>query len=459
MCAYEVRSSTAERLDAVLGQMQALGRVPSVSAGVVRGGDLAWCGGVGGVSGDVRPGPDVQYRIGSITKTFEAVLVLRLWCEGLVRLDDRVDRFITDTPFGDRTVQQLLTHTGGLSAEPPGSWWERSEGVDGDRMRRLWSRDQVVDRAGRGHHYSNLGFGVLGELVEKVRGGAWFEVLDDEVLRPLGMSRTSLVPSAESVRGWAVHPYADVLMSERVVETGWMAPAGQLWSTVTDLAVWTRFLGGGFGGILPDEVVTQMWEPQAVSDGSSWDSASGLGLQLRRHQGERFVGHGGSMPGFQAGLWVAPVSGTGVVWLSNATTASPGAPGGLRLWEVFEECEPARRKPWRPVEAVDADALALTGQWFWGTSVGVMRVEADGALRLEGVSGMMPSARFRRVGDDVWRGDGQYFTAELLRVVRRDDGEVSHLDVGTFVLTRSPYEPADVIPGGIVEGWPRRTVS
>ena len=91
---------------------------------------------------------------------------------------------------------------------------------------------------------------------------------------------------------------------------------------------------------------------------------------------------------------MAPVSGTGVVWLSNATTASPGAPGGLRLWEVFEECEPARRKPWRPVEAVDADALALTGQWFWGTSVGVMRVEADGALRLEGVSGMMPSRGF-----------------------------------------------------------------
>ena len=123
MCAYEVRSSTAERLDAVLGQMQALGRVPSVSAGVVRGGDLAWCGGVGGVSGEFDPGPDVQYRIGSITKTFVAVWCCVLWCEGLVRLDDRVDRFITDTPFGDRTVQQLLTHTGGLSAEPPGSWW------------------------------------------------------------------------------------------------------------------------------------------------------------------------------------------------------------------------------------------------------------------------------------------------------------------------------------------------
>ena len=55
-----------------------------------------------------------------------------------------------------------------------------------------------------------------------MRGGAWFEVLDDEVLRPLG--NEPYVPGAVGGvgSGWAVHPYADVLMSERVVETGWM---------------------------------------------------------------------------------------------------------------------------------------------------------------------------------------------------------------------------------------------
>lgn len=456
MCADVVREQTAERLDSVLARMQSVGRLPSVSAGVVRGDGLVWSGAVGGVDGDVDPGAEVQYRIGSITKTFVAVLVLRLWHQGRLELGDRVDRFVPDTPFGDRTVQQLLTHTGGLSAEPPGPWWERSPGVSGEAMRAAWSGEQVLDRAGRAHHYSNLGFAVLGELVERVHERAWFEVLSAEVLEPLGMAATSLVPLGSAVRGWAVHPYADVLMPERVAETGWMAPAGQLWSTVADLARWVRFLAGDTGGVLPVEVVKQMREPQAVSDRVSWDEAAGLGVQLRRRGGVAFVGHGGSMPGFQAGLWVQPESRTGVVWLHNATTASPGGPGGLRLWEVLEECEPAAVRPWRPVEAVDADALALTGQWFWGPSVGVIRVLADGRLALEGVSGMMPSARFRREGVDVWRGEGAYFTGELLRVVRGVDGGVSHLDVGTFVLTRAPYEPGEVVPGGVIDGWPTR---
>ena len=454
MCADVVREQTAGRLDGVLARMQSVGRLPSVSAGVVRGDGLVWSGAVGGVADDVAPGVDVQYRIGSITKTFVAVLVLRLWCEGRLQLGDRVDRFVSDTPFGDRTVHQLLTHTGGLSAEPPGSWWERSAGVSGDQMRAAWSSEQVVDRAGRGHHYSNLGFAVLGEVVGTVRGMPWFEALSGEVLEPLGMTGTSLLPSGRAVRGWAVHPYADVLMPERVVETGWMAPAGQLWSTVSDLSRWVRFLAGDTAGVLPDDVVAQMGEPQAVSDRDSWDQAAGLGVQLMRRGGFEFVGHGGSMPGFQAGLWTHRPSKTGVVWLQNATTASPGGPSGLRLWEVLEECEPAPVKPWRPVPAVAADALELTGQWFWGTSVGVMRVSGDGCLMLEGVSGMMPSSRFRREGVDAWRGENDYFRREVLRVVRGPDGEVSHLDVGTFVLTRSPYEPGPVVPGGLVDGWP-----
>jgi len=456
MCADVVKESTAARLNEQLSRSQSVGRMPSVVAGLVRGDGLVWTGTAGGVAGDVAPGVDVQYRIGSITKTFVAVLVMRLREDGLIALNDRVDRWVPDTPFGDRTVRQLLSHTGGLSAEPPGSWWERSPGLSGERIRRDWSADQVVDEAGRRHHYSNLGFAVLGELVQRRRGASWFEVLSEEVLRPLGMTRTTLTPQGPAVSGWAVHPYAEVIMPERVQETGWMAPAGQLWSTVSDLGRWVRFIAGDTGGVLPASVVARMREPQAVTDGDAWTSGQGLGLQLARHAGARLAGHGGSMPGFQAGLWVDPGTGTGVVQLVNCTTVSPGAGGGLRLWELLSECEPAPVRPWSPAAAVDADALALTGQWFWGTSVGVIRVDADGCLVLESVSGMMPTSRFTRIEGDRWRGDGAYFTDEVLRVERDADGRVTCLNVGTFVLTRAPYQPAELIPGGVETGWPTR---
>jgi CubicO group peptidase (beta-lactamase class C family) len=103
-------------------------RLPSVTAGLVRGGALVWAGGCGGVDGTV-PGCDVQYRCGSITKTFVAVAVLRLRDAGRVDLCDPVGRHIDAGAAAGLTVGQLLSHTSGVRAETAGPWWERTAGV------------------------------------------------------------------------------------------------------------------------------------------------------------------------------------------------------------------------------------------------------------------------------------------------------------------------------------------
>src|SRR4051795_6020353 len=101
------------------------GRARSFVAGVVRDGGLAWSAGRGDVA---EPHTDVQYRLGSISKTVTAVVVLRLRDEGLLHLDDPLERHLPGTPFGDRTIGQLLSHLAGASAESPGGWWERTPG-------------------------------------------------------------------------------------------------------------------------------------------------------------------------------------------------------------------------------------------------------------------------------------------------------------------------------------------
>src|SRR3954464_4920464 len=95
-----VLPTTARALLAQLARVQRDGRAPSVVAGVVRGGALAGSAGRGDVPG---PPTDGAYRLGSISKTVPAVVVLRLRDEGRLHLDDQLDRHLPGTPFGDRT--------------------------------------------------------------------------------------------------------------------------------------------------------------------------------------------------------------------------------------------------------------------------------------------------------------------------------------------------------------------
>lgn len=444
---------TARRLDRSAAIRQASGRVPSLVTGLVRDGELVWsCG-----RGTFAPGADpleVQYRIGSITKTFVAVAVLRLRDAGRLRLTDPIGDHVPGTPFADRTVAELLTHTAGLSAELPGSWWERSPGPDREGLHAAMRTGTVLDRQGRVVHYSNLGFAVLGQLVERLTDRVWHEVVTDEILAPLGMGRTTALPVAPLATGYAVHPHADVLLPEAVQDTKAMGPAGQLWSTVPDLARWAAFIGGDTGDVLAADTLEEMCEPIALMDGVDWTRARGLGLEMTRERGRVLVGHGGSMPGFQAGIRVDRATRTGVVSVLNATTAG-AAEEAEDPFDVLEECEPRLPEPWVATESVPADLLALTGSWFWGTSEGVLRVLPDGGLRLDHVSGMLSASGFRPSGEDTWTGLGGYFRGETLRATRDADGTPRHLDIGTFVLTRRPYEPGDVIPGGMdAGGWP-----
>lgn len=447
---------TADLLLHRLARAQVAGRLPSVVAGVVRGGSLLWSAGRGFVDG-TEPDADVQYRIGSITKPLTALLVMRLRDEGLVGLSDALDRHVPGTPFGDRTVGQLLSHTAGLQAETAGPWWERTAGGPFDAL--VAPLDgAALHRAGRRFHYSNLGFAVLGELVAQVRGRPWGDCLRVEVLEPLGMRRTSLRPVAPAASGWAVHPFADVVLPEPEHDAGAMAPAGQVWSTVTDLARFATLLAGDGGDVISDDTVAEMSEVIVADEPPSGPPLTGygLGLSVLWVDGRRLVGHGGSMPGFMAGVLVDREcgSGDGAVILTNATTGSDSALP-VDLLGILAREEPALPPPWRPAAEVDPAALEIVGPWHWGPAALTMRLGADGLLELRAMDGTAArESRFCPRRDGTWLGLDGYYAGETLRVVRHPDGTPRHLDLATFVLTRTPYDPAADVPGGVdPRGW------
>lgn len=434
---------------------QAEGRSPSFVGAVVRDGTLVWSGARSCVEGHA-PDADTQFRIGSITKVFTAVLVMRLRDEGLVGLDDPLEKHLKGTGVGEVTLAQLLSHTAGLAAETPGPWWERSPAELRPSLADVLGERPLLQGTGRRHHYSNPGYTLLGSLVEAVRGMAWEEALRREILEPLGMTRTTVDPVAPHAGGWAVHPWADVMLPEPSEHLGVMAPAGQLWSTAADLGRFAAFLMAGDERVLAPATVAEMRVPAAPAAEDDPDGGYGLGLQLLRRDGRTLIGHTGSLPGFVACLWIGVEDGLAGIALANATSGPSPSAVAADLVRIVAEAEPRFPEPWRPLPAaaVDRDLLELTGPWYWGTYAYGLRIVADGGVVLEPLRGPGRRARFRALPEGGWVGLNGYYAGETLRVVRRPDGRVSHLNLGSFVFTREPYEPGDAVPGGVdPEGW------
>lgn len=417
-----------------LADVQATSRQPSLVAGVVRDGELVWTAARGTAVGPgLEAGPDVQYRIGSITKTMTAMAVLQCRDDGLLSLDDRLGEHLGDVPFASAQVRDLLAHAAGLPAEPAGRWWEAHDGGDFATLVGQVRDQPPVLPAGHRHHYTNLGFGLLGELVARVRGTTWIDAVTERILAPLAMTRTTYRPHSPHAQGWSVNPYSGGLAAEPHSDTGAMAPAGQLWSTVEDLARYAAFWIAPDPRVLAASTVAEMSTPQAGEPAAGTDRAQGLGLRLYGRGERTLVGHSGSMPGFLAGFVVDPERGTAGIALANATTGeTPGL--AIALLDRLDQLEPPPARPWSPEPVVDG-AGELLGTWFWGNTPMTFAVR-DRYLVIDDA---VPGRRTRLVREsaDTWRGLDHYFAGELLRVVR-DGDQIDHLDLVTYVLTRHP---------------------
>jgi CubicO group peptidase (beta-lactamase class C family) len=418
----------------LLDVAQAEGRLTSVVGAVFDRYGAVWAGGAG-----QAPGLDGQYRIGSITKTMTAVLVMQARDAGLLDLDDPLSAHLGDIGYGEVSVRDALAHSSGMQSEPRGPWWERTRG--GDFAALVLANDGSGRVAGPGDwfHYSNLGYGLLGEVVARRLGAPWRHLVAERLLQPLGMRTTSYLPRPGAQPGWSVDHFTGIRTHEPLTDTGAMAPAGQLWSTLADLVTWGQVLGGARTDVLSAASLEEMQRPVTPD--------YGLGLMLGMHPGGRLVGHNGSMPGFLAALHVDPGSGIGAVVLTNATTGINPRDVAVSLIEGDPDADDSRPAPWRPTVAVPPEAYGVPGLWFWGHTAYDVRWHNEGLELRAMARGNVVTDRFEVV-DGGLVGTLGYHRGERLQVVRRPDGSVHHLQCATFVYTRIPYDPDVDIPGG-----------
>ncbi|WP_271216871.1 serine hydrolase domain-containing protein [Streptosporangium carneum] len=309
-----------ERIVAGDGATAALARVSD--------GGRTWSGAVGvrDVKRGGQPSPSGHFRIGSVTKTFVATVVLQLVDEGKVRLDDPVDRHLPGlVPGGERiTVRQLLNHTSHLYdyMSEPGYSTNRWRG---DARFRSFQPRELLEVAfakklpddGR-WHYSNTNYVVLGLLVEKLTGRAYGEEVARRVLRPLGLRHTVVpgdragVPSPHA-KGY--EPMPDLVDATRMNPSlDWAA--GEMISTTADLE---RFMSALLNGRLTSAASLRAMRT-TVETGAGF--GYGLGLQAYTLPCGTVWGHSGELIGYQTFAFRAD-SGKALTMSINPSTRNP----------------------------------------------------------------------------------------------------------------------------------------
>jgi CubicO group peptidase (beta-lactamase class C family) len=431
-----------DRFARIVGEAQRADRLPSLSTGVFRAGELVWSRAIG--LADVEEGreatTDTQYAVASITKTFTAMAVMQLRNEGKLDLDDPLERHLPDVSHGTLTLGRMLAHASGLQREPPGEVWESLVFPGEEELLAGLADAEQVLAGGQAWHYSNLAYALLGHVVSRVSGLRFRDYVQTRLLEPLGLTRTTWGTAATPppARPYFVEPYSGAARREPELDLGGKGGESGLASTVEDLARWGSFLCDPDESIVPARFVDEMHAVQIMAE-PDWTLGWGLGIELWRRGDRVFGGHTGGFPGFISMLAYSRREKIGAVLLTNSSWWPKAVETGLKLvGAAVEELAPPP-EPWEPEKPPPDEIAPLLGRWW---SEGVETIFSWRAGRLEARLAHLPPERepsvFEPDGEDRFRTVSGRERGEVLRVVRGEDSEVSKLYWATYPFTRVP---------------------
>lgn len=323
--------------EALLVSAEAL---PGLSVLVARDGKVLFEKSIGfaDIEKQIRATPATKFRIGSVTKQFTAVAILKLIEDGELRLEDTLDRFLPDFPRGDEvTIHHLLSHTSGIPSytDAPEFMATVTEPTTEEDLIASFAGKEFLFEPGSEFRYNNSGYFLLGHLVRKISGQPLARYWQEHFFTPLGMNDTSVHdPDAgltNEAKGYSFQdgkttPALDWNMTRA-------GGAGAIVSTVQDLFRWNEAV---FGGKVIGE--DSLARALTVNEQSQDSMRYGYGWTINEYRGLREVSHNGGLQGFLSHLAWYPDQRLTIAVLHNASPPVPSmTPGAVaqRLAEIF----------------------------------------------------------------------------------------------------------------------------
>jgi beta-lactamase class C len=337
------------RLDERLQRLARDRSIVGFAVGIVENGEIRFLKGYGvtEAGGSEPVTPSTVFRWASLSKGVAADMVARLAADGSVSLDAPIAQYGTSLrlPNGNEnvaTVANLLSHTTGLfaHAEEP----RLEEGMDPHLLRAGMAQFNASCTPGTCHAYQNVVYDAASEIVERVTGKPYGQVLQERLFGPLGMttastSRADLMASRSWARGHDGMPPRRFEINDIYYR---VPAAGGVNGSIQDLAIWMLANMGLAPDVLTPAMLQQVQTPRIATPGENRRRARfsertatthyGLGWRVMDYAGHTVIGHHGGVKGFRSMIMFDPALKSGVVVLWNSAS---GLPNGIE-YEVMD---------------------------------------------------------------------------------------------------------------------------
>ena len=418
--------ATAEMLDAFVQREMKDKELPGLSIALVDGSNIVWQKGYG-FSDPATKTPitaETVFRVGSVSKLFTDIAVMRLVENGKLDLDAPITKYLPefkprnsfDKPI---TLRELMSHRAGLVREPPvGNYFDPSDPTLVETVKSL-NQTAFIYAPQTHTKYSNAGIAAVGYVLEKTQNQPFADYLKRALLEPLGMNNSSFKPTAEIAKNLAKAQMWTVFgktFDAPSFELG-IAPAGSMYTTTGDLASFASALfaadNDAPNAILKKDTLEKMWKPQFAAPDQK--SGFGLGFFISDLDGHRQIGHGGAIYGFSTQLSVLPDDKLGVVVIttkdfSNGVTTRI-AEAALKAMLAERENKPIPQP--ETTSPVDSDfARKIAGRYANGDKAFDLIERTDGLAILNTNGGF--EARLRTFGKDLVIDDKFAFGTRII---------------------------------------------
>lgn len=320
---------TLDYIDSWLGLRYKWENIPGYAVAIAKDGELLFneTYGLANTKSKTKLTTDHIFKIASHSKTFTATAIMQLQEQHKLRIDDLVVMYLpwlqkhTDKRWGEVTIRQLLSHSAGVVRDGLDSnYWQLGRDFpNSQQLRNAIMETDLILEPNTQLKYSNYGYSLLGEVVEKASGMPYNDYVQEHIIEPLGLKDT-YPELGEDIKEKLTTGYSRPnLQKERLafphVTTNAMSPATGFCSTAADLITFFSSQLVGSGKLLSDVSKKEM---QRVQWKTSRNNGSyGLGLDIEKVGDRRVFGHSGGFPGYVSRSFVDPKDGIAVVVLVN----------------------------------------------------------------------------------------------------------------------------------------------